>query len=69
MSEYKCVSCGSANVEPGTLSGAGEVHFKPDHTKFLKAATSNVNLKVNMCMECGYIALVGDVEKVKTLTT
>jgi hypothetical protein len=55
-------------VEPGRLSGTGEIHFKPGNTKFLKAATSNVDVKASMCMDCGCLALVGDVEKVKTLT-
>ena len=68
MKECKCVSCGGTNVEPGKLTGTGEVSFKPEHTKFLKAATSNVGIKANMCMDCGCLVLVGDVEKVKAIT-
>lgn len=50
------------------LGGTGAVCFRPDNAKLVKTATGNVDPKANTCTNCAYIALAGDVEKVKSLT-
>ena len=63
----KCVCCNSSRVESGSLQTTGRVRFHPDHTKFLSLKTSDIKISASMCLDCGYIHLVGDVEKANLL--
>lgn len=65
----KCPSCQSENLEPGEIQSTGKIYFKPANTKFLTLKTSNVQVKANICLDCGNIMLIGDIEKTKDLTS
>jgi len=62
-----CPNCSGKNVEVGHLSSTGRVYFRPEHTKFLKLKTANVDVTANICMDCGNIVLTADIEKLKSL--
>jgi hypothetical protein len=63
-----CPLCGSDKVEPGKLESTGQVHFRPDNAKFLKAETANVDVTGLLCTRCGTITLLGGSEKMVRLT-
>jgi predicted nucleic-acid-binding Zn-ribbon protein len=65
--EPKCLTCGSTNLESGTLSSTGALHFRPKDAKFMKLTTANVDVQARLCLDCGSVALTSDVEKVKSL--
>jgi len=62
-----CPNCSGTNIELGHLSSTGKVYFRPEHTKFLKLKTANVDVAANICMDCGNIVLTADTEKIKAL--
>ena len=62
-----CPSCNGTNMEAGSLSATGKIHFRPEDAKFFKLKTANVEVAANLCLDCGYVALTADTEKVKSL--
>ena len=69
MPETKCVRCGSEMLTPGALYGPRRISFRPEGTKFLTLETGDVMTKVTMCRECGLIEIIGDVAKLRRLTS
>jgi len=63
----KCSICNSTNMEPGTILSTGKLHFRPEHARFLKLKTANVEVTAHLCLDCGHISLTGDAERVKGL--
>jgi hypothetical protein len=53
----------------GTLMSAVRTTFRPQDTKFLTLATGDVMTKATMCRSCGAIEIIGDVNKLKRLTS
>ena len=66
--EKKCVKCGSASLEPGAIQSTGRIHFRPENTKLLTFKTGDVAIKATICLECGFIELIGDFKKAQRLT-
>ena len=66
--ETKCPNCLSTNREPGTIHSTGKLHFRPEHAKFLKLKTADVEVNAGLCLDCGQIWLTADAERVKALT-
>jgi hypothetical protein len=66
--EMKCPNCLSTNCEPGTIHSTGKLHFRPEHAKFLKLKTANIDVKACLCMDCGHVSLAADPAKVRALT-
>jgi predicted nucleic-acid-binding Zn-ribbon protein len=64
----KCLNCGWTNIHTGTLHSTGRTHFRPSDAKFLKLKTTNIEILANMCLDCGSINLMGDIEKAKNIT-
>jgi predicted nucleic-acid-binding Zn-ribbon protein len=64
----KCFSCGGTNIHKGTLHSTGKIHFRPSDAKFLKLKTADIEVYANMCLDCGSINLMGDIEKAKKVT-
>ena len=64
----ECPICNSTNLEPGTVLSTGKLHFRPEHTRFLKLKTGNIEVHAYLCLDCGHVSLMGDAEKVKGLT-
>ncbi|GAA5496400.1 hypothetical protein SAMN02745181_0297 [Rubritalea squalenifaciens DSM 18772] len=65
--ERQCPCCGSAKLEPGKVQSSGKVYFRPENTKFLTLGTNDVELSANLCMDCGYVMLIGDMRKANKL--
>jgi hypothetical protein len=63
----RCPNCNGTKIESGSLSSTGKLHFRPEHAKFLKLKTANVDVAANICMDCGHIILMADTDKVKVL--
>ena len=63
ITERKCPSCGSMKLEPGNVQSTGKIYFRPENTKFFTMGTNDIMLSANICMDCGYVMLIGDIRK------
>jgi hypothetical protein len=63
----KCIRCGSEQPSPGALYGPTRLSFRPDGTRFLTLETGDVLTKASMCRECGFVEILGDVNKLRRL--
>jgi hypothetical protein len=59
--------CGSQNFAAGKAQSSGRVYFRPDKVKFFALKTADLAVKGLMCLDCGNIELVGDIEKARSL--
>jgi len=64
-----CYRCGGDVMAVGSLISAVRTSFRPQDTKFLTLETGDVMTKATMCRGCGVIEIVGDVNKLKRLTS
>lgn len=62
-----CNRCGSSQLSKGSIQSTGKMYFRLSETKFFAAKTSDLAVNGNICLECGSIDLVGDVEKARSL--
>jgi len=53
----------------GALYAAVRLSFRPQDSKFMTLQTGDVMTKALMCRDCGSIEIVGDVRKLRRLTT
>ena len=65
----KCYKCGGELFALGSLLSAVRTSFRPQETKFLTLETGDVMTKAMMCRSCGLIEIIGDVNKLKRLTS
>ena len=65
----KCYKCGGDLFALGSLLSAVRTSFRPQETKFLTLETGDVMTKAMMCRSCGLIEIIGDVNKLKRLTS
>ena len=68
MSET-CSRCGGDVLAAGALISAVRTSFRPQDSKFLTLETGDVMTKATMCRTCGVIEIIGDVAKLKRLTS
>jgi hypothetical protein len=68
MSET-CSRCGGDAFAVGALISAVRTSFRPQDSKFLTLETGDVMTKAQMCRSCGRIEIIGDVNKLKRLTS
>ena len=64
-----CYRCGGDVLAMGSLISAVRTSFRPQDTKFLTLETGDVMTKATMCRGCGVIEIVGDVNKLRRLTS
>jgi hypothetical protein len=64
-----CYRCGGEVMAIGSLISAVRTSFRPQDTKFLTLETGDVMTKAMMCRGCGIIEIIGDVNKLKRLTS
>ena len=64
---YKCIRCGGTNFSTGWVQSTGKMYFRPDKTKFFAPRTADLAVNGRMCMECGFLELVGDLQKAKAI--
>ena len=53
----------------GAMVSGMRTAFRPQESKFLTLETGDVMTKATMCRSCGYIEIVGDVAKLRRLTS
>ena len=64
-----CYRCGSEMLSAGALYSAVRTSFRPQESKFLTLETGDVMTKATMCRRCGVIEIIGDVNKLRRLTS
>jgi ribosomal protein S27AE len=65
----KCPRCGADMTDAGALYSAVRMSFRPQEAKFMTLQTGDVMTKAIMCRGCGTIEIVGDVNKLRRLTS
>lgn len=65
----KCHRCGGEMVATGALYSAVRTSFRPLDSRFLTLQTGDVMTKATMCRDCGVIEILGDVNKLRRLTS
>ena len=68
MMQMRCPSCEQNKLVQGTIESSGKVHFRPVTAKFLSLRTAYVKVRAHMCASCGFIAMVGDTEKLQHIS-
>jgi len=64
-----CYRCKSDMVIIGALYSGMRSSFRPQDSKFLTLETGDVMTKATMCRNCGVVEIVGDVNKLRRLTS
>jgi hypothetical protein len=64
-----CYRCGAESISIGALFSAVRTSFRPMESKFLTLETGDVMTKATMCRNCGVIEIIGDVNKLRRLTS
>ena len=64
-----CYRCGGEMLAIGALYSAVRTAFRPQESKFLTLETGDVMTKATMCRNCGVVEIVGDVNKLRRLTS
>jgi len=64
-----CYRCGGDVLAIGSLISAVRTSFRPQDTKFLTLETGDVMTKATMCRACGPIEIIGDVNKLRRMTS
>ena len=64
-----CYRCGSEMLSMGALFSGIRTSFRPQDSKFLTLETGDVMTKATMCRGCGVVEIVGDLNKLKRLTS
>ena len=62
-----CSRCGGSTLEAGKLH-TGRMSFHFDDPRFLTAFTGYVPIFSTMCLDCGTIDLIGEVEKARKIS-
>ena len=64
-----CARCGGESFAAGAMISAVRTSFRPQDSKFLTLETGDVMTKAMMCRSCGVIEIVGDVNKLRRLSS
>jgi hypothetical protein len=64
-----CYRCDGEMMALGALYSAVRTSFRPQESKFLTLETGDVMTKATMCRNCGVIEIIGDVNKLRRLTS
>ena len=64
-----CASCGSEELEPGEIQSTGKIYFRPNNARFLAMKSADVPISAVLCVDCGFLMLVGDAGKAKRLVS
>ena len=64
-----CSRCGGEMLSAGALFSAVRTSFRPQDSKFLTFETGDVMTKATMCRGCGLVEIIGDVNKLRRLTS
>jgi len=65
-----CLRCNKGEtIVLGALYSGMRTSFRPQESKFLTLETGDVMTKATMCRICGAVEIVGDVNKLRRLTS
>ena len=64
-----CYRCKGEMIVLGALYSAVRTAFRPQESKFLTLETGDVMTKATMCRNCGAVEIIGDVNKLRRLTS
>ena len=64
---YRCKK--GETIVLGALYSGMRTSFRPQDSKFLTLETGDVMTKATMCRNCGAVEIIGDVNKLKRLTS
>jgi hypothetical protein len=64
-----CYRCDGEMMALGALYSAVRTSFRPQESKFLTLETGDVMTKATMCRNCGTVEIIGDVNKLRRLTS
>ena len=64
-----CYRCNGEMIALGALYSGMRTSFRPQDSKFLTLETGDVMTKATMCRNCGAVEIIGDVNKLKRLTS
>jgi ribosomal protein S27AE len=64
-----CGRCGGEMSAYGALYAGVRISFRPQDAKFMTLETGEIMTKAIMCGDCGSIEVVGDVNKLRRLTS
>lgn len=67
MPRTECLWCESTRLAEGRLTSTGRVYFKADKTRFWTFSENMVEVRARVCVECGYVDLYADTNKLKKL--
>jgi len=64
-----CYRCNGETIVLGALYSGMRTSFRPQDSKFLTLETGDVMTKATMCRKCGNVEIIGDVNKLRRLTS
>jgi hypothetical protein len=64
-----CTRCGGEMSDAGALYSAVRLTFRPQEARFMTLQTGDVMTKAVMCRGCGLVEIIGDVNKLRRLTS
>jgi hypothetical protein len=64
-----CYRCNGEMIVLGALYSAVRTSFRPQESKFMTLETGDVMTKATMCRGCGTVEIIGDVNKLRRLTS
>jgi hypothetical protein len=65
-----CLRCNKGEtIVLGALYSGMRTSFRPQESKFLTLETGDVMTKAMMCRVCGAVEIIGDVHKLRRLTS
>ncbi len=65
-----CLRCNKGEtIVLGALYSGMRTSFRPQESKFLTLETGDVMTKATMCRICGAVEIVGDINKLRRLTS
>ena len=66
--EKKCLRCGGTNLTAGDFQSTGKIYSRPKNAKMSTLLITGVLVNSVICLDCGYLELNVDPDKVKLIT-
>ena len=66
--EKKCLRCGGTNLTDGDFQSTGKIYSRPKNAKMSSLLITGVLVSSIICLDCGYLELNVDPNKVKLIT-
>jgi predicted nucleic-acid-binding Zn-ribbon protein len=64
----KCLRCGGTNLTAGDFQSTGKIYSRPKNAKMSSLLITGVLVSSIICLDCGYLELNVDPDKVKLIT-